>query len=145
MAGLVRRVWALRDQAGTQYSAVEWTGAEVADRNIAVAAPLPVSASRLKSVTGDVNFLRSDSRCRRYVSDLSNVTPRFLGSGQRGKVSLLWLTFSSGLASLLLRWKTADLVFVVMSFSLQVWRYSQELPCLRLVPLPLLASLHQHA
>ena len=44
------------------------------------------------------------------VSDLSNVTPRYLGSGQKGRVLLLKLTFSSHLASLLLRWKTADTV-----------------------------------
>jgi len=42
-----------------------------------------------------VSFLRSDSRCRRYVSDLSNVTPRYLGSEQLGRFSLLKLTFSS--------------------------------------------------
>jgi len=59
-----------------------------------------------------------------YVSDLSNVTPRDLGSEQKGRVSFLRLTLSSGLASLLLRWKTADTVFVVLSFSFQVWRYS---------------------
>jgi len=39
-----------------------------------------------------------------------------LHSEQKGRVSLLKLTFSSRLASLLLRWKTADTVFVVLSF-----------------------------
>jgi len=62
--------------------------------------------------------------CRRFVSDLSNVTPRYLGSEQRGRISLLKLTFSSRLASLLLGWKAADTVFVMLSFSFQVWRYS---------------------
>ena len=66
----------------------------------------------------------SDSRCRRYVGDLSNVTPRYLGSEQKSRISLLRLTFSSRLASLLLRWKAADAVFVVQSLSFQVWRYS---------------------
>jgi len=42
--------------------------------------------------THDVNFLQSNSRCRRYVSDLSNVTPRYVGSEHKGRVSLLWLT-----------------------------------------------------
>jgi len=69
-------------------------------------------------------LLRSDSRCQRYVSDLSNVTPMYLGSEQKARVLLLWLTFRSRLDSLLLRWKTADTVFVVLSFSFQVWRYS---------------------
>jgi len=50
------------------------------------------------------------------VSDLSNLTPRYLRSEQKGRVSLLKLTFSSRLASLL-RWKTADTAFVVLSFS----------------------------
>jgi len=62
----------------------------------------------LRIATRDVNFLQSNSRCRRYVSDLSNVTPRYLGSEQEARVSLLWLTFSSHLASLLLRWMTAN-------------------------------------
>ena len=96
----------------------------VAIRRVVAAAPQPEPASRLRSVTRDVSFLRSDSRCWRYVSDLSNVTPRYLGSDQKGRVSLLYLTLSSRLASLLLRWKTADTVFVVLSFSFQVWRYS---------------------
>jgi len=58
------------------------------------------------------------------VSNLSNVTPRYLGSEQKGRISLLYLTFSSHLASLLLRWNAADNVFAVLSFSFQVWRYS---------------------
>jgi len=83
-------------------------------------------ASRLKSATRDVSFLRSYSRCRRNVtSDLSNVTTRYLGSEQNGRISLLYLTFSSRLTSLL-RWKAADTVFVVLSFSFQVWRYLPE-------------------
>ena len=91
-----------------------------------VVAPVPQSepASRLGSATHDVSFLRSDSKCQQYVSDLSNVTPRYLGLEQKGRVSLLKLTLSSHLASLLLRWKTADTVFMVLSFSFQVWRYS---------------------
>jgi len=42
-------------------------------------APQPEPASHLRSTTRDVSFLRSDSRCRRFRSDLSNVTPRYLG------------------------------------------------------------------
>ena len=120
----MRRERALRHQAGAQYSAVKWTRARVAVRNVAAPAPQTEPASHLRSATSDVIFLRSDSRCRRYVSDLSNVTPRYLGSEQKGRVSLLKLTFSSRLASFLLRRKTADTVFVVLSFSFQVWIYS---------------------
>jgi len=43
----------------------------------------------------------------------------YLVSEQKGRVLLYKLTFSSRLASLLLRWKTADTVFVVLSFSFQ--------------------------
>jgi len=60
MTESVRRVWALRHQAGVQYSAVEWTRAKVAVRSVVVPAPQPEPASRLKSVTRDVRFLRSD-------------------------------------------------------------------------------------
>jgi len=102
MVGSIRQVWALRHQIGAQYSAVECTRARVAVRRVAPE-PQPEPAGRLKSVTRDVSFLRSDSRCRRYVSDLSNVTPRYLVSEKKGRVALLKLTFSSRLASLLLR------------------------------------------
>jgi len=39
-------------------------------------APQPELASLPKSARHDVSFLRSDSRCRRCVSDLSNATPK---------------------------------------------------------------------
>jgi len=124
MVGSMRRVWALRHHTGAQYSAVEWTRARVTVRNVVAPAPQPEPASRLRSATRYVSFLRSDSRCRRYVNDLSKVTPRYLGSEQKGRVSLFKLTFSSRLASWLLRLKTADTVCVVLSISFQVRRYS---------------------
>ena len=95
MVGLMRRVRALRHQTEAQYSAVEWTRVRVAVCNIVAPAPQPESASRFRNATRDVSFLRSDSKCLRYVSDLSNITPRYLGSEQKGRTSLLWLTFSS--------------------------------------------------
>ena len=51
-------------------------------RNVVAPAPQPEPASRLRSATRDVSFLRSDSRCRRYVSHLSNVTQRNGAEGQ---------------------------------------------------------------
>ena len=120
----MRQIWALWHQTGAQSSAVEWTRARVAVRNVVAPAPQPKPASRLRSSTRDVSFLWNDSRCRRYVSDLSNVTPRYLGAEQKGRVWLLKLTFNPRLASLLLRQNPADTVFVVLSFSFQVWRYS---------------------
>jgi len=79
-------------------TAVECTRANVAVRNVITPAPLPETASRLKSPMRDVSVLRSGSRCRRYVSVLFKVTPRYLGSEKKYKVSLLKLTFSSRLA-----------------------------------------------
>ena len=119
MVRSMKRVWALWHQTGAQYSAVQWTRARVAVRNVVVPAPQPEPASRLRSARRDVSFLWSDSWCRRYVSDLSNVILRYLGLEQKGRVSLLKLTFSSSLASLL-RWKTPSTVFVVLSFIFQV-------------------------
>jgi len=81
----MRREKALRHQIGAPYSAVECTGARVAIRRVVAPAPQLEPASRLKSATRDVSFLRSDSSCRRYVSDLSNVTPRYSDSEQKGR------------------------------------------------------------
>ena len=117
-------VWALRHQTGVHYSAVECTRTRMAICRVVVLAPQPEPASHLRSASCDVCFLWSDSRCRRHVSNLSNVTQSYLGSEQKGMVLLLKSTFSWRLASLLLRWKTADTIFVVLSFSFQVWRYS---------------------
>jgi len=141
----IRRVWALRHQTGAQYSAVEWTRARVAVRSVVAPAPQPEPASRLRSAMRDVSFLRSYSRCRRYVSDLSNVTPRYLGSEQKGRVSLLKLTFSSRLASLSLRWKTADPFSWCWALASKSGGIHLVLPCPCSVPLPLPANLHQHA
>jgi len=77
MTGSIRRIWVLRHQTGVQYSEVECSRARVTISNVVAPAPQPEPASCLKSVTRDVNFLHNDSRCRRYVSDLSNVTPRY--------------------------------------------------------------------
>ena len=45
---------------------------------------------------------------------------QYLDSEQKGRVLLLRLAFDSRLASLLLRWKNADTVFIVLRFSFQV-------------------------
>ena len=115
VVGSMRRGRVLRHQTGVQYSAVECTRVRVAVLNVVAPAPQPEPASRLRIATRDVSFLRRDSKCLRYVSDLSNITPRYLGSEQKGRVSLLKLTFSSRSASLLLRWKAADTVFQMLS------------------------------
>jgi len=113
------------DKAGMRTAApdrraVECTRARVAVRKVVAPAPQPEPASRPRSEMRDISILRSDSRCRRYVSDRSSVTPKYLGSEQKDSISLLKFTFRSHLASLLLRWKAADTDFVVLSFSFQV-------------------------
>ena len=90
MAGSMRRVWAPRHQMGTQYSAFEWIRARVAIRRVVASAPQPEPASRLWSAMRDVNFLRSDSRCRRYVSDLPSVTPRYSIWVWSGRAGIRW-------------------------------------------------------
>ena len=107
-------------QIGKQFSAVIWTKTKVAVRNVVAPAPTQSqqSASTVRCVMSTFHVLT------RGVSDLSNVTPSYLVSEKVGRISWLWLTFSSRLAFLLLRWKTANTVFVVLSFSFQVWKYS---------------------
>ena len=124
MTGSMRQVWALRHQTGAQHSAVDWTRAKVAVRNVVDPEPQPEPPSHIKSATRDVSLLRNDSRCRWYVSVLSNATLAYLGSEQKGKVSLLWFTLSSRWASLLFRQTTANTVCLGLSFSFQIWRYS---------------------
>ena len=116
--------WALRHQRGAQCSAFERTRAKVAVCILVARAPQPNPTSRLKGTTRDVDFLRSDSRCRRCLSDLPKVFTRSLGSDQNSSISVLWLTFTSRVASLMLRWKTADTLFAVLSFRFQVSRNS---------------------
>jgi len=81
MTGLVRRVWAVGHHAGAQYYSVE-NGPRQGWLFAALFSSTPARDSkRLRCVTRDVSFFRSDSRCRPHVSDLSNVTPRYLRSG----------------------------------------------------------------
>jgi len=47
-----------------------------------------------------MHILGNDSTYRQYASDLSNFTPWYLDSEQKGRISLLQLTFSSHLFSL---------------------------------------------
>ena len=63
----------------------------------------------------------------------------------RMAVLLFCSTFSSCWFTLLLCWKTADTVFVVLSFNFQIWRYSHTVAMSLLSSLPLPASLPQHA
>ena len=77
-----------------QYPSDERIIAGVAVRNVVAPEPQPKSVRRFRSMARDVSFLRSDSRCRRYVSFLSNVTPLdeqtvFLRFGLGGRQGIL--------------------------------------------------------
>jgi len=140
----MRWVRALRHQAGAQYSTVECKSM-AAIRRVVAPAPQLEPASHLRSATCDVSFLRSDSRCRRYVTDLSKVTLKYVGSEQKGRVSFIYLTFSSRLASLLLRWKLQKPSLWCWALASKSGGIHLQLPCPSSAPLPLPASLHQHA
>jgi len=66
----------------------------VAVRNVVASAPQPEPASRLKSTTCDVSFLRSDWKCPRNVSVLSNVTARYKGLEQKDRLAGLPVSIS---------------------------------------------------
>ena len=72
---LMSRMWALPHQTSKQYSATECTWVRVAVPNVVAPAPQIDPANHLKSPTHAVNFFRTDSRCRRNVSALSNFMP----------------------------------------------------------------------
>jgi len=88
MTGSMRRVWALRHQAGIQCTlllngpGIRWLLAMLLAQH---PSPNQWAASRVRLVISAL----------RHVSVLSNVTPRCLGSEQNGRLSLLKLTFSS--------------------------------------------------
>jgi len=119
IAKSMRRVWALRHHIGL-YSAVECSRTKVAVRNIVAPALQPQPASRLKSATRDASFLQSDSRCGDTWATCPVLLRGIWIQSRRARVSLLELIFNSSLAFLLLKWKAADTVCVVLSFSFQV-------------------------
>ena len=67
----ISRVWALQHETGAQYSA--WRGPQQGWRCGVEWQPHLDPANRFRSPTRDVNFLRSDSKCRRNVSTLSSL------------------------------------------------------------------------
>ena len=74
-------------------SALECTRVKLTVSNVVAPAPQPEPTSRFKSASRDTSFLRGDSRCRRCVSDLSSVLPRYLGSEQKGRNSVVVVDF----------------------------------------------------
>jgi len=97
MTRTMRRLWALRHQAGALFSAVEWTRVRVAVRNVIASGPHPEPAIRLKSATRDVIFLPVTEGEGDTWESCSKSLWWYLGSEQKGRVSLLWLSYSSRL------------------------------------------------
>ena len=83
IAGSMRRVWALQHQTGAQYSAIEWTRARVAVRS--VVAPAPQPSQQAASGVRRVMLASCEVAQGRYVSNLSNVTPRHLSLRQKSR------------------------------------------------------------
>ena len=96
MVGSMRRVWALRHQTGGKYSAAEWTRARVAVRNVVAPAHQPEPASRLMSTTRDAELLAKWLKVSSiHGRPVQRYTKVYMGSEQKDRVSLLWLTFTS--------------------------------------------------
>ena len=83
-------------------------------------------AGRLKRVTRVVNFLRSDSRCRRYVSDLSSLMSRSVGSAKKCVMRPSAANLSLRVASWLYRWKAAVTALVILRFSFHFCKYDDR-------------------
>jgi len=99
---------------------LRWLFAALLAQHPSPSQQIVLKARRVMSTFCDVTQKVSAIR-NRLVHRYSGV----FGLGARGQrfVVDVDVTFSSHLASLFLRWKTADTVFVVLSFHFQVWRY----------------------
>ena len=82
------------------------------------------SSRSLIKETLEMSFLRFDSRCRRYVSDLPHVAPRYFGLAQKGSGLLFRQISNSRFSSLLLKWKVDDNVLDALNFSFHLWKYA---------------------
>jgi len=65
----------------------------VAIRRVVATASKPEPARRLRSVTRDVSFLQSDSRCRRYVTDFVQRNSDVFGLGAEGQSFVVVVDF----------------------------------------------------
>ena len=114
----------LRHHTGAAYSAALYTRARAPVLRVDGLAPHDEPASLRRRLFLLDTLARSDSRCCLKVSCLSSCTPRYMGVGLYGKGDPLRLTESLRRASLVLRWKAVEVVFAVLNFSLQVFKYS---------------------
>ena len=62
----------------------------VALHKVMTPAPQLVPTKQLINETLEVSLVRSDSRCCRYMSDLSRVKLRYFGVAQKGSRLLFW-------------------------------------------------------
>jgi len=121
--------WGGYEHCGTrqEYSAVKCNSAGVTVRRVVAPAPQP-GYSRSQQAASGVRRVMSAS-CE--VTQVSAIRERPVqrysevsGLKAEGQGFVVVFDLSSRLSSLLLRWKAADTVFVVLSFSFQVLRYS---------------------
>jgi len=117
MTGSMRRVWALRHQTGTQYSAIKCTRAKVAIRSVVTQATQLDPASRFRSATRDVSLLLLPKWLKVLAISERPVQRYSEAFGPEAERQGFVIDF-------FVKMKTADAVFVVLSFSFQVWRYS---------------------
>ena len=126
--GSIRRIREPQHQAGTKYSAAECTKAKVAVFKVMAPALQLASARRLIKKTLEVSFLRSDFKCRRYVSNLSSVTPSYFGIAQKSSGLPFQQTSNSCFTALLLRYNAYDTILDSLSFNF--YDTPGELTCL---------------
>ena len=109
--------WGGYDHCGSrhEYSAFKWNRVGVAVRRVVALASQPGSRRSQQAASGVRRVMSASCEVTQDVGDTWATCPTLL----RGFVVVFDL--SSRLASLLLRWKAADTVFVVLSLSFQVW------------------------
>jgi len=136
IAGSVRQLWALWHQTGVQYSTVEWNRARVAI--CSVVAPVPSQTQQTTSWVWRWCIMSASCEVTQGVSDtwatcLTLLQGIWVWSRRTGFCCCGWL-LAQVLLSLLLRWKTANTIFVVLSLSFQTGGIHLWLPypCLAL-------------
>ena len=99
----MRRVCALRHQAGAQYSAVEEISDKSTVRNVLAQVPYPEPASRLSSEMHVDSFLHNALMVMTIGERSVQFHTKIGRHGQNSKILPLFLAFSSRLASRLWR------------------------------------------
>ena len=73
-----------------------------------------------------IRLLRKETKCWRYLSDLSSVTPRYIGVGQTGRMFRQSLHSAHALLPGYVDGKLTPLFWFRLSFNRQFWRYAES-------------------